>query len=140
MKEQSVAWPSVAASLGPAGMKPTEAKKPTFGLVPAEDSSFAYRRARPGGGVTKQLQAAPLERLFFFFRLPAKEKDEREVCRAAFGSGQSWPRRHEADGGQEAYLRACPGGGIPHSPTVGLVPAEAFLIRLPSGSSRRRRN
>ena len=73
MKEQSVAWPSVAASLGPAGMKPTEAKKPTFELVPAEaslirlpsdssrrrHSSFAYRRARPGGGVTKQLQAAP---------------------------------------------------------------------------------
>jgi hypothetical protein len=47
------------------------------------------------------------------------------VCREAFGSGQSWPRRHEADGGQEAYRRARPGGGILRSPTVGLVPAEA---------------
>jgi len=27
---------SVAVSLGPAGIKPTEAKKPTVGLVPAE--------------------------------------------------------------------------------------------------------
>jgi hypothetical protein len=36
MKEQSVARPSVAVSLGPAGIKPTEAKKPTVGLVPAE--------------------------------------------------------------------------------------------------------
>ena len=26
MKKQSVAWPSVAVSHGPAGMKPTEAK------------------------------------------------------------------------------------------------------------------
>ena len=69
-------------------MKPTEAKKPTFELVPAEDSSFAYlracpgggflirlpsglfrrrdsslayRRARPGGGVTKQLPSGPPE-------------------------------------------------------------------------------
>ena len=66
-KEQSVAWPSVAVSHGPAGMKPTEAKKPTFELVPAEDSSFAYRRARPGGGVTKQLQAAPPRAIFLFF-------------------------------------------------------------------------
>jgi hypothetical protein len=55
-----------------------------------------------------------------------------------FGSCKSWPRRHKADGGQEAYRRACPSGGIPDSPTVELVPAEAFLIRLPSGSSRRR--
>jgi hypothetical protein len=43
--------------------------------------------------------------------VPTEEKEERAVCREAFGSGQSWPRRHEADGGQE--------------PTVGLVPAEA---------------
>ena len=35
-KEQSVAWPSVAVSHGPAGMKPTEAKKPIFELVSAE--------------------------------------------------------------------------------------------------------
>jgi len=42
----------------------------------------------------------------------------------AFGSCQSWPRRHKADGGQVSILE--------------LVPAEAFLIRLPSGSSRRR--
>ena len=41
----------------------------------------------------------------------AEGDEERAVRRAAFGSGQSWPRRHEADGGQE--------------PTVGLVPAEA---------------
>jgi hypothetical protein len=114
-------------------------------------------------------------------------KKEQSVARP-FGSSQSWPRRHEADGGQEAYRRARPGGGVtkqlpsvpPKSassypsawkaegyeeraecraafvavslgpagmkpteakkPTVGLVPAEAFLIRLPSGLSRRRRN
>jgi hypothetical protein len=30
----------------------------------------------------------------------------------AFGSCQSWPRRHKADGGQEAYRRARPGGGV----------------------------
>jgi hypothetical protein len=41
-----------------------------------------------------------------------------------FGSCKSWPRRHKADGGQE--------------PTVELVLAAEFLIRLPSGSSRRR--
>ena len=82
-------------------MKPTEAQE-------------AYRRARPGGGVTKQLprRLPPLERLFFFFRLQAEEKEEREERREAFGSCQSWPRRHEADGGQEAYRRACPGGGV----------------------------
>jgi hypothetical protein len=39
-----------------------------------------------------------------------------------------------------SILELVPGGGIPDSPTVGLVPAEAFLIRLPSGLSRRRRN
>ena len=35
-KQQSVARPSVAVSHGPAGMKPTEAKKPTIELVSAE--------------------------------------------------------------------------------------------------------
>ena len=89
-------------------------------------SSFAYRRACPGGGVTKQLPGSPpLERLLYFFRLQAEEKEEGAVRREALGSCQSWPRRHKAEGGQEAYRRACPGGGIPHSPTVGLVPAEA---------------
>ena len=81
-------------------------------------SSFAYRRARPGGGVTKQLQGGPAPSFFlFFFRLQAEEKEEREVCRVAFGSCQSWPRRHEADGGQE--------------PTVGLVPNVARLREKP---------
>ena len=37
---------------------------------------------------------------------------EQSVARP-FGSSQSWPRRRKADGGQEAYLRACLGGGIP---------------------------
>jgi hypothetical protein len=30
----------------------------------------------------------------------------------AFGSCKSWPRRHKADGGQEAFRRARPGGGV----------------------------
>ena len=72
----------------------------------ADGGQEAYRRARPGGGVTKQLPSgSPLERFFFFFRLPAEEKEERAVCREAFGSGQSWPRRREADGGRICCLQ-----------------------------------
>ena len=75
----------VAVSLGPSGMKPTEAKKPTVGLVPAEDSSFAYRRARPGGGVTKQLPSGPPESASSFSSaFQAEGDEERAECCVAF--------------------------------------------------------
>jgi hypothetical protein len=89
---------SVAASLGPAGIKPTEAKKPTVELVLAAEflirlpsglsrrrhSSFAYRRACPGGGVTKQLRPSPAALSSFSSAFQAEEKEERVVCGAAF--------------------------------------------------------
>ena len=66
--------------------------------------------------------------------VPTEEKEEREVRREAFGSGQSWPRRHEADGGQEAYRRACPECRKVKRKTLGFIGFLDFALgmkRLP---------
>ena len=59
---------SVAVSLGPAGIKPTEAKKPTVGLVPAEAKLSSY-------------QAFPPELLFFFRLSGGRKRGESGVSR-----------------------------------------------------------
>jgi hypothetical protein len=119
---------SVAASLGPAGIKPTEAKSLPSSSFWRRSSSFAYLWARPGGGVTKQLPGVPAPSSFLFFiRLSGGRK-----------RGESGVWR-----GVSVAASLGPAGIKPteaKKPTVELVLAAEFLIRLPSGLSRRRRN